>query len=123
MTTAAEQTSNIEIAVQGVTEIHSTDNETYLYGAVAVTVNGQAMDVGIVVGARESNRETASRVGLRGLLTAYYEDSSDWAGLEVVAREQGLDVAELRDAVRNALVDAAPRLWRESADMRAESVA
>lgn len=121
MTTNTE--TETAITVQGVTEITSTDNETYLYGTVAVTLNGHPMDVGAVIGARESDRDTARRVGLRGFLTAYWEDQSDWAGVARLAKSLNLDPDETRIAVRSALMEAAPRLWRESEDLRAEWMA
>lgn len=76
------------------------------YCSVEVTIDGETHQVGVSVGARDSDHGSirAAGCGVRPYCTAWWEDASDWDRLPmgVVA------------AVEDALVDASLRLYGEA---------
>jgi len=73
------------------------------------TIDVDGCPVGAMVGVPESMRETARKVGERGMIRAWATDPSDWAEL---ARRGGD-----REAVYAAIEGEAKRLYREAADL------
>lgn len=84
------------------------------YCAVEVTIAGVTERVGVCVGAREVYHDTvrASGTGVQPYCTAWWVDSSDWASVP-----EGWV-----DAVRDELVGASWRLYREASDLAAKAV-
>lgn len=81
------------------------------YGSVAVEVDGQWITVGVRVGVPEWKVGTAIAArSTRGMITAWFEDASDTDAIPRAARE----------AVEDALIEAAPRLWAEAQAARPE---
>jgi hypothetical protein len=56
-------------------------DEYHLYGLWRLQIGGKDVDVGCVIGVRESDRDTAKKghSGNRCFLAAWYADSSDWS--------------------------------------------